>query len=135
MEGAAQITGDGWLHTGDLGKLDAAGYLTITGRSKEMFISGGYNVYPWEIEAYVNTYPDVTLCACIGIPDPVMGEIGALFVQLRPGVTLTSRTLRNFCREGLARYKVPRTIQFVEDFPLTNVRKVDKRALLKSLDA
>ncbi len=130
VDGATQISPDGWLHTGDLGTLDSAGYLTITGRSKDMFISGGYNVYPWEVETYVNTHPDVALCAYVGVPDGVMGEVGALFVQPAPGADLSGRSLRNFCRQGLARYKVPRTIQFMDALPLTGVRKVDKVALL-----
>ncbi len=129
-DGATQISPDGWLHTGDLGTLDAGGYLTITGRSKDMFISGGYNVYPWEVESYVNTHPDVIMCANVGVPDGVMGEVGVLFVQVHPGADLSGRTLRNFCRQGLARYKVPRTIQFLDALPLTGVGKVDKGALL-----
>ena len=128
-DGAAQITPDGWLHTGDLGRLDAAGALTLTGRSKEMYISGGYNVYPWEVEAYVHSHPEVLQCACVGVPDALMGEVGALFVELRPGASLNGRTLRNFCRDGLARYKAPRIIQIVDALPLTGVGKVDKRAL------
>ncbi len=133
-DGATQISPDGWLHTGDLGALDAAGYLTITGRSKDMFISGGYNVYPWEVEAYVNTHPDVALCACVGVEDGVMGEVGALFVQPAPGITPSARTLRNFCRQGLARYKVPRAIHFMDALPLTEMGKVDKPKLLSILD-
>ena len=134
-DGAAQISPDGWLHTGDLGTFDAKGYLTLTGRNKEMFISGGYNVYPWEVENYVNSHPDVLLSACVGVEDGVMGEVGALFVEARPGADLSGRSLRNFCRAGLARYKIPRTIQFMDALPLTSVGKVDKQVLLSILES
>lgn len=126
----AQITPEGWLRTGDLGRMDAGGYVTITGRSKEMFISGGYNVYPWEVENYLHSHPDVALCACVGVADAVMGEVGAVFVQPRPGATLRGRDVRNFCKIGLARYKTPRYVYIMEALPLTSVGKVNKPALL-----
>jgi fatty-acyl-CoA synthase len=129
---AAQITADGWLRTGDLGRMDAGGYLTITGRSKEMFISGGYNVYAWEVENYVHGHPDVALCACIGVADSVMGEVGALFVQPVPGASVRGRDMRNFCKTGLARYKTPRYVHIMDKLPLTSVGKVDKISLAQA---
>ena len=120
---------EGWLYTGDLGRLSPDGAVTIVGRRKEMILTGGFNVYPWEIEQYVLTHPDVALAACIGVPDPVMGEVGHLFLVPKPGATLDPRGIRRFCKAGLARYKVPRHVTVREALPLTPVGKVDKRRL------
>ena len=120
---------EGWLYTGDLGKLAPDGSVTIVGRRKEMILTGGFNVYPWEIEQYVLTHPDVAQAACIGVPDPVMGEVGHLFVVAKPGAELDPRAIRRFCKAGLARYKVPRQVRVRDSLPLTPVGKVDKRRL------
>jgi len=132
-ETARQIDEDGWFYTGDVGKLDERDYLSILGRKKEMYISGGYNVYPLEVETYMETHPDVTAAACIGRPDPVMGEAGVIFVTLKPGAETTRRALRAYCKQGLARYKQPRYIHIVDALPTTAVGKVDKLALARMI--
>jgi len=132
-ETARQIDEEGWLYTGDMGKLDECDYLHILGRKKEMYISGGYNVYPLEIEAYMDTHPDVMASACIGHPDSVMGEAGVIFVTLKPGAETTRRELRAYCKQGLARYKQPRYIYILDALPTTAVGKVDKMALARMM--
>ncbi len=128
-ESALVIDEQGWLYTGDLGKLDAEGYLTVVGRSKDMYISGGYNVYPAEVEAYLDQHPAVAQSACIGVPDDIMGEAGMVFLAPRPGAALNARQVREYCKQGLARYKNPRYVHILESLPLTAVGKIDKRAL------
>jgi len=128
---AQQIDDDGWLYTGDMGVLDDHDYLHILGCKKEMYISGGYNVYPWEIETYMNTHPDIVTSACVGRPDPVMGSVGIVFVLLKTGATTTRRDLRAYCKAGLARYKQPRQIQILDALPTTASGAIDKRALLQ----
>ncbi|NOZ48490.1 MAG: AMP-binding protein [Chloroflexi bacterium] len=108
------IDEQGWLHSGDMGKLDASGYLTLTGRKKRMFISGGYNVFPLEIERYVQSHPAVASCHCRYQPDDIMGEVGILHVRPVPGAELSPHDIRRYCKQGLARYKVPREVR-IED--------------------
>lgn len=127
---AQQIDDDGWLYTGDMGVLDDRDYLHIKGRSKEMYISGGYNVYPLETETYMNAHPAVVTSACVGRPDPAMGEVGIVFVLLQADATTTRRELRAYCKAGLARYKQPRHIQILDALPTIANGSVDKRALL-----
>lgn len=129
----AALSGDGWLYTGDIGRLDEQGYLSVIGRRKEMFITGGFNVYPAEIEAYLAEHPKVALCACLGRPDPVMGEVGVAFVAPHPAAPLTVQELRAHCRHGLARYKTPAEFRITDSLPLTSAGKVDKAALAAQL--
>lgn len=129
---AEQIDGAGWLYTGDLGRLHDDGYLEIMGRRKEMYISGGYNVYPVEVEAYLMSHPKIAACACIGRPDPLMGEVGMVFVVPHAGETLRGKEVREFCKIGLARYKNPRYVQVIDALPVTDVGKIDKAALARS---
>lgn len=120
---------DGWLHTGDLARRDTEGYYYIVGRLKELIISGGENIYPAEVEAAISAHPLVASVAVIGAPDPHWGEVGrALVVACRDG-ELTEQSLLAFCRERLARYKVPKSVTFVDALPMTGAGKVDKRAL------
>ncbi len=105
---AAVIAEDGWMRTGDVGNVDENGNLTITGRSKEMYISGGYNVYPAEVESYLNQHPDIEQCASVGVPEPIYGEIGAAWIVPRKGSDLSVSQIRRYCKRGLARYKNPR---------------------------
>ncbi|MCB9138404.1 MAG: acyl--CoA ligase [Caldilineaceae bacterium] len=128
---AQQIDADGWLYTGDLGRLHVDGSVEITGRSKEMYISGGYNVYPIEIETYLQSHPAIADCACIGRPDPIMGEQGMVFIVPAPGANLRAGDVREFCKQGLARYKNPRYIEFVAELPRTDLGKIDKQALAR----
>ena len=121
---------DGWLRTGDLGRIDAAGRLCLAGRSKEMYIRGGYNVYPQEVEAALNAHPGVRAVVVVPRPDPVMGEVGvAVVVPEAAGRGPTLDELRAFGEARLARYKLPEGLHVVEAFPVTAMLKVDRRAL------
>jgi fatty-acyl-CoA synthase len=115
-----------WLHSGDLGTMDAEGYVRITGRLKEMIIRGGENIYPAEIEAYIFTHPKVAQVAVFGVPDERMGEEIMAWVQLHVGETMTEDELRAFCRDGMAHFKVPRYVRFVDEFPMTVTGKLQK---------
>lgn len=121
---------DGWLHSGDLGHLDEAGCLRLVGRAKEMFIRGGYNVYPLEVEAVLGEHPAVAEVAVAPRSDEVMGEIGVAVVVPRPGVTTpTLDDLRTFARHRLSAHKLPEAIRLVDALPLTAMQKLDRRAL------
>jgi acyl-CoA synthetase (AMP-forming)/AMP-acid ligase II len=126
---AEAIDGDGWLHTGDVGVLDEAGNLRITDRIKDMFIVGGFNAYPVEIESVMLGHPDVAQVAVVGVPDERMGEVGMAFVILRSGAALTAHDLIAWSREQMANYKVPRSVRFVDAFPLNATGKVLKYEL------
>jgi fatty-acyl-CoA synthase len=115
-----------WLHSGDLGAMDADGYLRITGRLKEMIIRGGENIYPAEIEAYLFTNPKISQAAVFGVSDERLGEEIAVWVQLHDGETMAEDELRDFCRAGLAHFKAPRHIRFVTTFPMTVTGKLQK---------
>jgi fatty-acyl-CoA synthase len=121
--------GDGWLHTGDLGYVDERGYVYLLGRSKDMYIQGGFNVYPAEIENVISMHPDVVMVAGIGTPDPVLGEIGRYYVIRRPGSSLVEQDIVDYCRQRLADYKVPRQVVFRESLPMTPAGKIQKSAL------
>ena len=116
----------GWMHTGDLATMDADGYVEIVGRSKDMIIRGGENVYPREIEEFLYTHPDVTDVQVIGVPDPRYGEAVMAFVIARDGPTLDAETIRAFCEGKIAHYKVPRHVLIVDEFPMTVTGKVQK---------
>jgi fatty-acyl-CoA synthase len=120
-----------WMHTGDLAVMDSEGYLTITGRIKDMVIRGGENVYPREIEEFLYTHPDILDAQVIGVPDARYGEELCAWVRLRPGAPeLTAEALRDYAAGKLAHYKIPRYVHLVEEFPMTvtgKVRKVEMR--------
>jgi len=120
---------DGWLHTGDLGKLDEQGYVTITGRKKDLIISAGENIYPREIEDALCQHPGVKEVAVIGVTDDVRGEVPKAFVIAREGVEVEEKELRSFCKEHLANYKIPKYFEIVADLPRTPTGKVLKRML------
>jgi acyl-CoA synthetase (AMP-forming)/AMP-acid ligase II len=129
-EGTSATLLDGWLRTGDLGTIDERGNLRLAGRTKEMFIRGGYNVYPAEVEAVLADHPLVREVVVIPKPDDVMGELGvAVVVPADPAHTPTLEDLRAFAEGRLARYKLPEGIRIVEEIPLTPMQKVDRRAL------
>ena len=126
---AEAIDADGWLHTGDVGVLDERGNLRITDRKKDMFIIGGFNAYPAEIENMISDHPAVSQVAIVGVPDERMGEVGYAFVVLRPGQTIDADELIAWCRERMANYKVPRHVQVVDALPLNASGKVLKYEL------
>ncbi len=132
-ETAAAIDSDGWFYTGDLGKLDARGYLTLVDRKKDMYITGGYNVYPREIEEHISRHPGVAFVACLGRKDDVMGEVGAVYVVPKPGVELSLADLQAHCQQGLAQYKIPKYMELRDKLPLTSLGKVDKMQLRREL--
>ena len=132
-ETRAVLTPDGWYKTGDMGAVDSEGYITITGRKKEMIIVGGENVYPREIESVLDAHPAVAESAAIGRPDPSRGEVVVAFVILDEGAEATENTLREYCRNHIAGYKVPRRIVIADDFPRGPTGKILKRKLRESL--
>ena len=128
-EETANAIKDGWFYTGDIAAMDDDGYITIVGRTKDMIISSGFNVYPRDIDELLYTHPKVLDAGAIGVPDPVRGESVKVFVVLKPGETMTEEEVIAFCRESLAAYKVPRYVEFLDDIPRTNMKKVDRKAL------
>jgi long-chain acyl-CoA synthetase len=126
---AEAISDDGWLATGDIGRLDADGYLYLVDRKKEMVIRGGYNVYPREVEEVLYAHPDVLEAAVVGLPDERLGEEVAAAVALRPGAALDAGTLQAWAKERLAAYKYPRVIAFVDELPKGPTGKILKRAI------
>jgi long-chain acyl-CoA synthetase len=128
-EETAKTITDGWLHTGDLGKVDPEGFVTITGRKKDLIISAGENIYPREIEDALSQHPKVKEVAVIGVKDEVRGEVPKAFVIARDDAALDEKELRSFCREHLANYKVPKYFEIVADLPRTPTGKVLKRML------
>jgi fatty-acyl-CoA synthase len=129
----AAFTADGWLRSGDLARADADGFFWIAGRRKEMFISGGENVYPAEVENVLSAHPAVVDAAVLAEADPKWGEVGRAFVQLAPdGGHPDGAELDAFCRERLAPYKVPRRFEFVAEFPRTSAGKIQKHLLLQA---
>ena len=125
---------NGWLRTGDLGYLDENNYLHFAGRSKEMYISGGYNVYPLEIESFLNACPGVNTSAVIEIPHAIFGETGVAFLVPEDGVVLDPDAIRQRINEGLADYKRPSKIIIEKDIPKTLIGKINKKELRKSID-
>jgi long-chain acyl-CoA synthetase len=128
-EATAETLRGGWLHTGDLARMDEDRYIYIVDRKKEMIIRGGFNVYPREIEEILYTHPDVVEAAVIGIPHLDLGEEVAAMVVLRQGACSTSEELRQFVKERVAPYKYPRTIQLVKELPKGHTGKILKRAI------
>lgn len=124
---AEAIDTDGWLHTGDLGKLDDEGRLSIVGRKKDMFIVGGFNAYPAEIEGFLLEHPAVDQVAVIGVPDERMGQVGKAFVVTKH--TVTEQDLLSWSRERMAGFKAPRTVEFLDALPLNATGKVMKDQL------
>jgi acyl-CoA synthetase (AMP-forming)/AMP-acid ligase II len=128
-ETAATIDADGWLHTGDVGVMDERGYLRITDRTKDMFIVGGFNAYPAEIENLMLRHAALAQVAVVGVPDDRMGEVGMAFVMLRPGASASPDEIVEWCRAEMANYKVPRRVEIVDELPLNATGKVLKYQL------
>ncbi|TWS24220.1 AMP-binding protein [Tsukamurella sputi] len=126
---AKAFDADGWFHTGDAGSMDEAGNLRITDRIKDMFTNGGFNVYPAEIEQVIARIPGVSESAVVGVPEPRLGEVGKAFVVLAGGRTMTEDAVIEHCRQYLANFKVPRSVEFVSELPRNATGKVLKRVL------
>jgi fatty-acyl-CoA synthase len=122
-----------WMHTGDLATMDAAGYCQIVGRSKDMIIRGGENVFPREVEEFLYRHPKVQDVQCVGVPDARFGEELCACVIPRAGQTVTAEEIREFCRGQIAHFKVPRYVQFVDSFPLTITGKIRKNVLREQM--
>lgn len=125
----AEALRDGWLYTGDIGEFGADGYLYIRDRKKDMVITGGYNVYPREIDEVLYAHPDVLEAAAVGIPDDYRGEVIKAYVVPRPGADLTEAALMDYCAGELAKYKIPAKFEIVTEILKTTVGKIDKKAL------
>ncbi len=125
------LSEDGWLRTGDVACIDASGFITIVDRIKDMILTGGYNIYPAEIENVIASHPDVALVAVGAIPDELKGELAKAYIILKQGANPSAESIVNFCREHLAAYKVPRDIQFIDDLPKTSSGKIMRRELIK----
>ena len=123
---AEVLDADGWLHTGDVGVMNPDGYLKITDRMKDMFIVGGFNAYPAEIESLLANHPDVAQASVVGVADERMGEVGHAFIVLRPGAVATADKIRSWARENMANYKVPSTVEIIDALPLNASGKVLK---------
>jgi fatty-acyl-CoA synthase len=128
-EETAEVLRDGWLRTGDLATADAEGFLTLVGRSRDLYISGGENVYPAEVEAVYSEHPSVREIAVVGVPDPKWGEVGRAYVVLAPGAALDAEALRAWGRDRLAAFKLPRDFVAVPSLPRTETGKVQKHRL------
>lgn len=125
-ETAEAIDSEGWLYSGDLSTMDDRGYVKIVGRKKDMFITGGFNAYPREIEEYLFTHPDVENVSVIGVPDPKFGEVGMAVIKKRSGSSVTEDEIVKFCKGNIANFKVPRYVWFVDDYPMTQSGKIQK---------
>ena len=132
---AAAIDAEGWLHTGDVGVMDARGYLRITDRIKDMFITGGFNCYPAEIENLMLANQALAQVAVIGVPDERLGEVGMAYVVPRPGATVEAEALIGWCRAHMANYKVPRHVEVLESLPMNASGKVTKFVLRERAEA
>jgi acyl-CoA synthetase (AMP-forming)/AMP-acid ligase II len=126
---AEAIDAEGWLHTGDVGVLTESGHLRIVDRIKDMYICGGFNVYPAEVEQALGWLDGVAESVVVGVPDQILGEVGKAYVRLRPGVTLSTEDVLNHCKANLANYKRPRYVEFRDELPRTPSGKVLKRVL------
>ena len=128
-EATAEALTDGWFHTGDLVRRDEEGYLYIVDRKKNMFISGGENVYPAEVEKFLFSHPAIADVAVIGVSDEKWGEVGKAFIVLKPGHHLTAEEVRKFCRGNLATFKIPKHVEFVDELPKGDTGKIDRKKL------
>ncbi len=123
----------GFFHTGDMGMIDAEGFLVLSGRKKEMYIRGGENVYPPEVEDAIAKHPNVMMSAVVGRPDPVMGEVGRVYIIPKPGTAITPEEIKAFLADKLAKYKIPEDVIFRNNLPLSPIGKVRKLDLYEEI--
>ena len=131
---AEEFTADGFFKTGDVGRVDADGYVTIVGRSKDLIISGGYNVYPAELEAFINEVPGVLESAVVGVPHPDFGEVGVAVVVLQPGARVGAEQILAHLKASLANFKVPKQCVVVTELPRNAMGKVQKNLLRRQFE-
>jgi len=132
---AETFLADGWVATGDMVSQEPDGHIILRGRRKEVFMQGGYNVYPVEVENVLTAHPGVSMAAGFGVPDPVLGEVGCYYIVAAPGYDVSEDEMRAFCAERLANYKVPRQIVIVDALPTTPAGKIAKALLREQHDA
>ena len=124
---------DGWMHTGDLGSMDEQGYISIVGRSKDMIIRGGENIYPIEVENFLYRHPKISDVQIVGVPDKQYGEVLAAWIIPRAGETITEQEIRDFCYNQIAHFKIPTYIRFVEQYPMTVTGKIQKFKIIEAM--
>lgn len=129
------IDAAGWLHSGDLGEMDAEGYVRVVGRIKDMVIRGGENIYPREVEEFLYTHPKIAEVQVFGVPDEKMGEEVCAWVQLHPGQEMSAEELKDFCRDQITHFKIPRHVRFVTEFPMTVTGKIQKFLMREQMAA
>ena len=134
-DATADVLRNGWLYTGDIAYMDEDGYFFIVDRKKDLIISGGYNIYPREIDEVLHAHPKIEEAVSVGIPHDARGEIVKAYVVIRQGESLTRNEVMAYCREKLAGYKVPRKVEFRTELPKTMVGKVLRRALREEEEA
>ncbi len=131
-EATAEVREFGWHHTGDIGVMDDEGFITIVDRKKDMIITGGFNVFPNEVEQVLSTHPAVQECAVIGVPDEKWGEAVKAVIQLKPGKDCDEETLVELCKQELGSVKAPKSVDFIDDLPRSSAGKVLKVDLRKT---
>ena len=127
------IDAAGWLHSGDLGVMDEDGYVRVVGRIKDMIIRGGENIYPREVEEFLYTHPAIAEVQVFGVPDEKMGEEVCAWIQLYPGESLTEQAVKDFCKDQITHFKIPRHVRFVDDYPMTVTGKIQKFVMRKAM--
>jgi len=132
-QATAEVLKNGWLHTGDIGKIDKAGNLFIIGRKKDLIIVKGQNIHPADVEAVLNQHPSVAEAAVIGFPDEMRGEVVGAVLSLKKGATATEQEIKQLCLDHLASYKVPKQIVFLDSLPRSADGKIDKESLRRLL--
>jgi len=132
-EETARAIREGWLHTGDMGRLDEDGFLYIVERKKDLIIRGGFNIYPREVEEVLYAFPKTAEAAVIAMPDALMGEDVLAFVVLKPGEAATDDDVMAFCATRLARFKCPKHVRFVDSLPKSPIGKILKKELRRQL--
>jgi long-chain acyl-CoA synthetase len=134
-EETEMVLKDGWLYTGDMATMDENGFISIVDRKKEMIIAGGYNIYPREIEEILYEHPKVKEAVCYGVPDEYRGQTVKCSIVLKEGQTSTPEEIIEFCKPNLAKYKVPKLIEFRDELPKSLIGKVLRRVLVEEEEA